>query len=150
MKDFYILIKNWAYLIFVYLGMGTDVVKVFFYLMVLDTILGVLKAWRLNKKFSFNILKWGIIVKLCFILIPMVVALVAKALNLDFTSFVVSIMWIVIVNEAISIITSMASIKLKKDIKNEDYITKLLMLIRNIMKGMIEKMLKLIEIEKGK
>lgn len=150
MRELYTLLKDWAYLLFVYLGIGTDIAKILFILMVLDSLLGMTKALRLNEKISLKLLAWGIVGKLCLLVIPMTLALIAKALNLDFTVFLVSIMWILIVNEGISIITNIISIRTKKKIENTDYITKLLMLIKNGLKQAIEKMLKIIEIQKGK
>lgn len=150
MKELYTLLKDWAYLLFVYLGIGTDIVKVLFVLMMFDSFLGILKALRLKQKFSFEILGWGIVGKLCLLLIPMTVALIAKALNLDFKIFLVSIFWILIVNEGISCITNIISIRIKQQIKNDDYVTKLLFIIKDIFKAIIGKILKAIEAQKGR
>jgi phage-related holin len=152
MKEFYIMLKDWSYLILVYLGIesGADVVKILFILMAFDTIVGILTALRLHEKISLNVLKWGIIIKLCFLLIPMTLALMAKAIDKDFSIFLISVMWVLIGNEGISIMRNIISIKTKKKIESTDYVTKLLMIIKNGLKEAIEKLLKIIEIQKGR
>lgn len=150
MKEFYNLIKDWAYLVFVYLGIGTDVVKILFLLMVLDSILGILTALRLEERVSFKILGWGVVGKLTLLIIPMTLALIGKALSLEFTVFLISVFWILIVNEGISCIRNIISIRTKKKIESTDYVTRLLMIIKTGLKEGIEKLLKIIEIQKGK
>lgn len=130
MEDTYKPLKDFAYLIFIFLGMKTDVVKILFILMAFDTFLGIIKALRLGNKVDIKVLLWGIAIKMLLLGIPMTVALMAKALTFDFYYFIVAVMNIIVVSEGISIVTNIISIKTRKEIKNEDYITMLLFAIK--------------------
>ena len=113
MITIYNLLKSSLYLVFMYLGIKTGGVKALFVLMLIDSFLGIVKALRLGHKFSFKKLAWGMVAKLTILIIPMVIALMAKGLNLDFNYFVVIVMDILIVSEGISCITNILSIKTK-------------------------------------
>lgn len=149
METIYTHIKNLAYILCLFLGMKSDVVKVLFILMVLDSILGIIKALRLGNKFSFKVLLWGVITKLAILIIPMVLALMAKSLSFDFKYFVVAVLNIIIVSEGISCITNILSIKTKKQIENTDYITMLLETLKRILSGIIKKLFEALEIKKS-
>lgn len=138
-------IKSVLYALFVYLGIKTGTVKVLFYLMAIDSLLGIIKALRLGYKFSFKRLGWGMVVKISLLVIPMILALIGKGLNLEFSLFVVAAMNILIVNEGISCITNILSIKTKKQIENNDYVTLLLHSIRKLLEGLIQRFLAIIE-----
>lgn len=138
-------LKSLLYAVFVYLGIKTGIVKVLFALMLIDSVLGIIKALRLGNKFSLKKLAWGMVSKLTVLIIPMIVALMAKGLNLEFNYFVIIIMDILIVNEGISCITNILSIKTKKQIENTDYITKMLEAIRHSFMNMIQKLISSIE-----
>jgi len=146
MENIYKNLKDFCYLIFIFLGMKTDVVKILFLLMTIDSILGIIKALRLGRKFSFKVLLWGAITKISILLIPFLIALMAKALTFDFYYFVVAVMNVIIVSEGISCITNIISIKSKKEVKNEDYIT---MLLQAIKEGLHRQIMKVIELIKN-
>src|SRR5690606_18984490 len=76
--------KVMIYLFFAYIGIDGGVVEVLFILMCIDTLLGIIKAISLGNQFSFKKLLWGIITKLSILIIPMIIALVAKGLSFDF------------------------------------------------------------------
>lgn len=139
------LLKSLLYALFVYLGIKTGIVKVLFYLMLIDSVLGIIKALSLSEKISLRILALGMISKLSILVIPMILALMAKGLNLDFNYFVVIVLDILIVNEGISCITNILSIKTKKKIENTDYITKMLEALRRSFMGIIQRLLAAIE-----
>lgn len=137
--------KTALYLTFVYLGIETRIVEVLFYMMALDSIFGIVKALRLGNKFSFKILGWGMVSKLTLLVIPMVLALMGKGLSFDFNYFVVAVINILIVNEGISCITNMISIKSGKKIENTDYITKLLEVTRTALMNIMKRIFATIE-----
>ncbi len=146
MTEHYInILKSSLYAIFVYLGITTGIVKILFYLMLLDSFLGVIKALRLGHEFSFKKLGWGMVSKLTILIVPLIVALVGKGLSLNFNFFVVAIINILIVNEGISCITNILTIRTKKLYKNTDFITKLLELIKLEFDKIIRNSLKNIE-----
>lgn len=137
--------KTALYLTFVYLGIETRIVEVLFYMMALDSVFGIVKALRLGNKFSFKILGWGMVSKLTLLVIPMVLALMGKGLSFDFNYFVVAVINILIVNEGISCITNMISIKSGKKIENTDYITKLLEVTRTALMNIMKRIFATIE-----
>lgn len=145
MENILNIIKSLFYGVFIFLGIKTGTVAVLFWLMVFDSFLGIIKALRLGYKFSFGRLAWGIVLKISVLLIPMIVALIAKGLNLNFTIFVVTIMNILIVNEGISCITNIISAKRKKLVRNNDYVTIMLMSIRKVLVGIIQGFLSVVE-----
>lgn len=148
MIDVFDYIKGLFYALFVFLGIKVGIVEVLFYLMVLDSVLGIVKALRLNHKFSFKVLAWGIVSKLTLLIIPFIVALMAKGLDFDFNYFVIAIMNILIVNEGISCITNILSIKTKKQIENTDYISKMLEAIRRAFMVVVDRLIYSVEIKK--
>lgn len=137
--------KSLLYALFVYLGIKTGTVIVLFVLMTLDSFLGIFKALRLGKKFSFKVLGWGMVSKLSVLIIPMILALMGKGLSFDFSYFVVAVLNIIIVSEGISCVTNILSIKTKKQIENADYVTKLLQGVRNGLISVLEKNFKIID-----
>ena len=70
------------------------------------------------------------ITKISVLIVPMVLALVAKALSFDFTWFVSAVLNILVLAEGFSAISNIISIKEGKQIENQDFITKLLHGIR--------------------
>lgn len=149
MDELYNTAKGLAYIGFIFLGIGVGVVKILFLLMMLDSILGSMKALRLGNKFSLKTLSWGIVIKLSILIIPVIIALMAKALSFDFKYFVIAVMDIIIVSEGISCITNIISIKTKKEIKNTDFITMLLYAIKRALTGIIRRSMKVLEEEKN-
>lgn len=142
-------LKSVLYGLFVWLGIKTGTVKILFYLMVIDSLLGIAKALVLGERFSFKRLGWGMVSKLSLLFIPMILALIAKGLNLEFNLFVIAAMNILIVNEGISCITNILSIKTKKHIQNNDYVTLMLNSIKNLLSGLIQRFLEVIEQDKN-
>ncbi|WP_291287031.1 phage holin family protein [Flavobacterium sp.] len=124
-------LKLVLYGIFVYLEMDAEIVKVLFYLMVLDTFLGVVKTIVLNNPFSFKKLALGFVSKLAVLLIPTALALMSKGLNYNFKWFVTIVMDLLIVSDGISIISNIIAIKTKKEVENFDAMTLILKSIRN-------------------
>ncbi|CAH0336137.1 hypothetical protein FVB9288_01811 [Flavobacterium sp. CECT 9288] len=123
-------IKLLLYGIFMYLDMDTGIVKVLFYLMVMDTFLGVIKTIVLNDQFSFKKLVLGFVSKLAVLLIPTALALMSKGLNYNFKWFVTIVMDLLIVSDGISIISNIIAIKTKKEVENFDAMTLTLKAIR--------------------
>jgi toxin secretion/phage lysis holin len=139
--DYTLGLKAFLYGIFMFLDMDVDIVKILGILMAIDTFLGIVKALRLNKKVSFNILLMGMITKVSILILPMILALVAKALTLDFSWFVNAVLNILVLSEAFSSVTNIISIRQKRDIKNTDFITKLLYAVRDGLGKLINKLL---------
>lgn len=120
---------------FIFLNIDVDVVKVLIWLMLIDTVSGVLKSFILDKRFDFKVLLFGICSKLLVLLIPMVVALVGKGIskNYDFTGVLDCILKVLVVSEGLSVITNFYVIKTKREVKNYDVVTQLLSAIRKML-----------------
>ncbi|WP_291152189.1 phage holin family protein [Flavobacterium sp. UBA7680] len=124
-------LKLLVYAIFIYLEMDTGIVKVLFYLMIMDTFLGVIKTIVLNNHFSFKKLAVGFVSKLAVLLVPTALALMSIGLNYNFKWFVTAVMDLLIVSDGISIISNIIAIKTKKEVENFDAMTLILKSIRN-------------------
>ena len=138
-------IKLLLYGIFMYLEMDTGIVKVLFYLMVMDTFLGVIKTIVLNDQFSFKKLVIGFVSKLAVLLVPTALALMSKGLNYNFKWFVTIVMDLLIVSDGISIISNIIAIKTKKEVENFDAMTLILKLIRNRLVQLFKRLLVIID-----
>jgi hypothetical protein len=134
-------IKLLLYGIFIYLEMDTGIVKVLFYLMVMDTFLGIIKTIVLDNVFSFKKLALGFVSKLAVLLIPTALALMSIGLNYNFKWFVTIVMDLLIVSDGISIISNIIAIKTKKEIENFDAVTLILKSVRNGLIQLFKKLL---------
>lgn len=140
-------LKALLYSTFIYLNLDVDVVKILLWLMLIDTVSGILKAFILSKRFDFKVLFFGICSKLLVLLIPMVVALVGKGISktYDFVIVLDCILKVLVVSEGLSTITNFYVIKTKKEVKNFDVITLLLSSIRNLLLRIIKSTVKEID-----
>lgn len=140
-------IKTAIYLAFVFLNIDTDVVKILMWLMLIDTISGVVKSFCTSKHFDFKLLFFGACSKLLVLLIPMTLALVAKGISkdYDFTPVLDAVLRLLVVSEGLSIITNFYVIKTKKEVKNFDVISILLSTLRRGMLAIINGTLKTLE-----
>lgn len=129
------------YVLFTYLGLSIDAVTALSWLMIIDTLLGLIKAIRIGQKISIKILLWGFVTKLLIILIPMIVATIAKGLNKDFNWALDFVIKILVINEGISNLTNIISIRTKRNIQNLDIVTLLVRYIRKLLLMFAKKML---------
>ena len=131
-------IKTFLYGMFFFLDIDVDTVKILAILMAVDTVLGIIKSLKLKNKFTFKVLIWGLISKATILIVPMVLALTAKALSFDFTWFVTAVLNILVLSETFSSITNIISIKEGKELENHDFITRMLHAVRNGIGKLIE------------
>lgn len=120
-----------VYGVFVYLSIDLDIISMLSVLMFSDIVFGIMKAFRLNHKISIITLLWGFATKLSLLTIPMVVALMGKALGYDFRWCVDLAIKALIVNEGFSILANIISIKQNKDVENFDFISLFVDLLRD-------------------
>jgi len=143
LAEYWYELKAFLYLIFVSLSIDIDIAKTLSLLMIIDTVLGVSKTLRIKKiTFDFKELLWGIVSKCTVILIPILLAVTALGLGFDFTLLVNVVFKILIVNETISALTNILSIKKRKNIKNTDYVSLLIYKLKNFLKNIVNKLLK--------
>ncbi len=124
-----------------YLQMDVEIIKVLFYLMGMDTFLGIVKTIVLGRVFSFNKLAVGIISKLAVLLIPTALALMSIGLNYNFKWFVTIVMDLLIVSDGISIMSNIIAIKTKKEMENFDALTLILKSIRSRLIQLLKRLL---------
>jgi hypothetical protein len=89
------------------------------------------------------------ITKLSILIVPFILALMAKAMSFDFRYFILAVLNVIVVSEGISCVTNIISIKTGKPIENADYITMLLQAIKNGLHGIFKRLLTIIEQEKN-
>jgi small basic protein len=138
-------IKVLTYAIFAYLNLDVEAFGLLMILMCVDSVLGVIKALRLKETFRFKTLLWGMILKLCFLIIPLTVAVLGKTLGYDFHIAVSIVMSILSVAEGYSILGNIYVIKNKERLDRVDIISALIRSIRNLLKALIDNLLKKLE-----
>ena len=84
---------------------------------------------------------WGFILRLCFLVVPLVLALLGKSLGYDFTMVVNITISILTVAEAYSIIGNIYSAKNKVKVDKIDAISLLLISIRKMIKNILDSLL---------
>ena len=131
-----------VYAVFAYLNIERDMVFILSILMLGDMIFGVLKAMRLSIKIKMSTMMWGFATKLSLLMIPMVVALMGKALEKDFVWTVDFAIKMLIVNEGFSILANILSIKQKKNIENFDFVSLTVNMLRDFVISKIKNHLK--------
>tara|TARA_R110000744_G_scaffold58161_2_gene121428 strand:+ start:194 stop:550 length:357 start_codon:yes stop_codon:yes gene_type:complete len=110
-------------------------------LMCIDTLLGAVKAVRLGQKFNFRTMLIGYMMKLCFLIIPLTVALMGKALGYDFHHPVSITLSILSISEMYSILGNIYAAKNKVDIDKLDVVSRLLIALRKMMKRALDVLL---------
>ena len=141
------IMKLIGYGIFAYLDIPVEIFNILVSFILFDTFFGVLKSLRLKKKVSFKILIWGFCLKISILLIPLVIALLAKGLQLDFLVLITVTIKILILSEFYSCIGNIYAIKNKKELNKFDVISVLLMSFRAMTKNYLQKAL--VKIEKS-
>lgn len=126
------------YIIGAYIGVEVEAFIILMTFMCMDSILGAVKAMRLGEKFSFNKMLWGYILKLCFLVVPLVLALLGKSLGYDFNAVVNITISILTVAEAYSIIGNIYSAKNKVKVDKIDAISLLLISVRKFIKKILD------------
>lgn len=138
-------LKLIVYAVFSYLHLDKEAFGILMVLMCFDSIVGAIKAVRLDDEFKFRTLLWGISMKLIFLMIPVVLALMGKALGYDFHLAVNVIMAILTVSEGYSILGNIYMAKNKVKIKKIDIISLMINSLRAMMKKSLDSLLKTLE-----
>ena len=132
-------LKLALYGVFAYLDVPAEVFNILITFICLDTLFGVTAAWRLGKKVRFNLLMWGFYLKVAMLLLPLIVALLAKGLEMDFRMIVGLTIKLLIVSEFFSITGHFYAIRTKKELKKLDVISMILISFRTAAKNYIQK-----------
>ena len=137
-------IKMAFYALFAYLEINVESFFILMIFMCADSILGAMSSIRVGDKFKFSIFYWGFISKLCILIIPLLVALLAKNVGQDFSMAIVITIKLLTVSEFYSSVGHTITIKKKKRIEKVDINTLILQGIREVMvrqaKSLIKKL----------
>lgn len=143
-------VKYLLYGVFSYLGLNHETFGILMVLMLMDSIVGAVKAARLGEEVKFKIMLWGISMKLIFLMIPVTLALMAKSLGYDFTLAIHLVISILTVAEGYSILGNIYMAKNRVKIKKTDVVSSLLILIRKMIGKVIKNLLGKLEDEEIK
>lgn len=130
---------------FTFLGVNFGLIFLLWFFMVFDTLFGVAKAVTLTGWASVTRVRFvaGIFTKIAVLFIPLSLALVGALTGYNFNIFVLTAIYAVIGNDAISCYTNILSIKKKRNYVNKDLIEMLINALRsgiyNAVKGAIDR-----------
>ena len=116
------ILKNLSYIPAIFLGLSTESYAILGALMIVDTITGVIRAGVVHGWRSVNShnLSFGILSKMCLILIPLIVALAGRGSGVDLTIVAKGALSMLVLSETYSILGNMQSIRTRKDIAEFD------------------------------
>ena len=129
------------YALFAYLEIPIESFLILVVFICLDTFFGALASFRLGNKFDFKVLYWGFFLKIAMLIIPLIVALLAKGLHMNFSIIVVLTIKILTVSEFYSCLGNLYIAKNKKEINRIDVVSLILISLRKMTKNFIEKSL---------
>jgi len=115
----------------VYLGINAEAFMLFSLLLGMDYSTGILKARAIKESITSNKMKYGIISKFSLILIPIVLAIGAKAVGADFGSVLLAGINMLILSEVYSIIGNIYAIKTHEELPEYDVVAMIGKRIRN-------------------
>ena len=132
-----ITLKNLIYIPILFVGLPIENYSILFYLMVFDIITGLIASYVIRGKHSLksHVFTVGILSKLLIMLIPLVIALVAKGIDIDIVWFASHALSLFILSEGYSIIGNIISIRQRKYIAEFDAISWVLNFLR---KGLLK------------
>jgi len=133
------ILKNLMYLPILFVGLPLENYQILFYLMVFDIFTGIIASYTIRGKHSIksHFFAAGIISKLLIMTVPLVIALVAKGINIDLIWFATHALSLFILSEGYSIIGNIMSIRQKKYVAEFDAISWVLVLLqKNLLKIM--------------
>lgn len=119
--------------ILAYLEISQEPFTIFALLLVIDYITGLWKAKILGHSITSNKMKYGLVSKLSLIIIPIVIAMGAKALGADSHYVLTSGMYILILSEVYSIIGNVYSARTKEEFPEYDALAMIGKQIRNLL-----------------
>lgn len=115
-----------------FLGVSYGLITLLWFFMLSDTLLGVWKTivifgWGSVSKGKF----WtGVGTKIAILFIPLSLALTGALAGYDLNIFVLTTMWTLIGNDAVSCYTNLLSIKRRKNYVNKDFVEMLINALR--------------------
>jgi len=109
--------------------------------MMIDMVMGLVKAIVLQEKVSPRIFMFGFATKLLLLIIPFTVAVLGISLNMNFEWTADLAVRVLLANECLSILANILSVKKRKKVENIDLITIFISWIRKTALSTFEKFL---------
>ena len=106
-------------------------------LLAIDLLTGVGKVIRLGHKPTSKRFLIGIMAKLTFLLVPIIVALGAKGIGIDLTSLVNTVIYALILNEVYSSIANIYTIQTGIEAEEFDVLSKILKVLRDLIERIL-------------
>lgn len=106
-----------------YLEISQEPFTLFAILLIIDYLTGVMKAKVVGISITSNKMKYGVISKLSLLLIPITIAIGAKAVGADSHHILLAGMYILIFSEVYSIIGNIYSIRTKEELPEYDAVS---------------------------
>lgn len=114
-----------------YLNLKEETIALFSALIVIDMVTGVWKVLSLGEKPKSWRFANGLLSKAILLLVPLSVAIAAKAIEIDLSQLVRLFIYALVLSELYSIIANIYSIRTKKEAEEFDVLSLLLRYIRN-------------------
>ena len=122
-----------------YVGISTKIAIPLAVLMMLDWILGILKAWRIKEPITSKKGKDGLLEKVVLLVIPVVVGLMFKVVDVPIGITLNACLAIIALNEAFSALGNIGSIYTRKPMQEFDVISILITTLRKYIMTTIKK-----------
>ncbi len=135
------IIKCFFYGFFALINLNYDLAIFLFFAMMIDMIMGLIKAVVLEEKVSPRIFMFGFATKLLLLIIPFTVAVLGISLNMNFEWTADLAVRVLLANECLSILANILSVKKRKKVENIDLITIFISWIRKTALSTFEKFL---------
>lgn len=121
-----------------FLKLDHVVLEMFALLLIIDMFTGIAKSIRLGIKPTSKRFSVGILSKLTLILIPIILSIAAKAINVNISVIVYTAINALILNEVYSSIANIYTIRTGKVAEEFDVLSKLLSVIKNFINRMLD------------
>ena len=117
-----------------FLGVNFGLIFLLWFFMVSDTVLGLVASTVVDGWVSITKTKFwaGILTKIAILFIPLSLALTGALAGFNLNIFVLTAMYVLVANDAISCFTNILSIKTKKRYVNRDLVEMLINALRSV------------------
>lgn len=103
-----------------YLGIGAEAYAIYAVLLVIDLLTGWIKAGRMGRARTSVRMKYGILTKMMLLMMPIVLALGAKAVGVEFGDVLTVCISILVLSETYSIVSNIYTIKIGEELPEYD------------------------------
>jgi len=116
-----------------------EVILILVTLMILDSITGYTKVAVLGNHPTSTRLSIGVISKVTLLILPFTIALLGKGLGINIVGLATGSIMTLLVSEAISVITNIYIIRTKKEVKEFDIVSVMLLRVRKVLLALAQK-----------